>query len=40
MVQNITAMGIANGVGAAVETLRALARRSKAVAAARSTVVE
>jgi len=40
MVRNIAAMGIANGVGAAVAALRALARRSKAVVAARSTVVE
>ena len=37
---NIAAMGIANGVGAAVAALRALARRSKAMVAARSTVVE
>jgi hypothetical protein len=40
MVRNIAAMGIANGVGAAVAALRALARRSKAVVAARSTAAE
>jgi hypothetical protein len=34
MVRNVAAMGMANGVGAAVGALRALARRSKARAAA------
>jgi glycosyltransferase involved in cell wall biosynthesis len=40
MVRNITAIGIANGVGAAVAALRALARRSNATVTVRSTVVE
>jgi glycosyltransferase involved in cell wall biosynthesis len=40
MVRNVAAMGMANGVGAAVSALRALARRSKARAAAGSALVE